>query len=203
MTTDPITAARALIADAIDFACAANQHLAGGEPEQAQQWRDALATLATLPEALEWRKVEIEQLRKEKYMALVSEREARTERDHLRSENATLTVELDMLEAEAANFDDDYSKAVAERDQALARLEAVQKENERLRESLRRISSPQYGLQGLIEDGASEGEITQYWANLASSFATTARIALRNPTAATPDPDALAALHSAEASHDD
>lgn len=45
MTTDPIAAARALIADAIDFACAANHHLAGQAPEQAQQWRDALATL--------------------------------------------------------------------------------------------------------------------------------------------------------------
>ena len=46
MTTDSIAAARALIADAIDFACAANHHLAGQNPEQAQQWRDALATLA-------------------------------------------------------------------------------------------------------------------------------------------------------------
>lgn len=42
---DPIAAARALISDAVDFACAANHHLAGQAPEQALQWRDALAIL--------------------------------------------------------------------------------------------------------------------------------------------------------------
>lgn len=45
-TDGPIAAAREMIADAINFACAANHHLAGQDPEQAQQWRDALATLA-------------------------------------------------------------------------------------------------------------------------------------------------------------
>lgn len=126
-----------------------------------------------------------------------------TDSPDLASDLSAIEAENQRLQCEVASYHDAYEQAKEGRDQALARLEAVQKENERLRESLRRISSPQYGLQGLIEDGASEGEITQYWANLASSFATTARIALRNPTAATPDPDARAALLSTEASNDD
>ena len=51
MTTDPIAAARALITDAINFACASNHYLAGQDPEKVQQWLDALATLADALEA--------------------------------------------------------------------------------------------------------------------------------------------------------
>lgn len=57
-------------------------------------------------------------------------------------------------------------------------VERYSRENERLREALKIISAPQYGLQELIEDGASEEEFTRYWMRLASSFASTARIAL-------------------------
>lgn len=101
MTTDPIAAARAMIADAINFACAANHHLAGQAPEQAQQWRDALATLVDALEA--------ERKRAEK---------AETGRDEWKDEYQTAARLLNLFRDAAFNRQ-------IERDQALARLLAT------------------------------------------------------------------------------
>ncbi len=51
-------------------------------------------------------------------------------------------------------------------------------ENARLIEALRHISAPKYGLQGLIENSASEEEIGNHWRDLAQSYEQEARDAL-------------------------
>lgn len=111
MTADPIAAARAMIVDAIDFACAANQRLAGQDPEQAQQWMDALSTLA---DALEAERTEREQ--------------AESAETEYRRKNYRLMVEMDQAHAAAEAERKRAEKAETSRDewkdeyQAAARL---------------------------------------------------------------------------------
>jgi hypothetical protein len=45
--------------------------------------------------------------------------------------------------------------------------------------ALREIAAHRYGLQGLLEDGASEEDIQQYWANLVFQLQSIARSALQ------------------------
>ena len=48
----------------------------------------------------------------------------------------------------------------------------------RLREALERIKANRYGLQSLIEDGADEKTIAEYWANTVMEYQQIARAAL-------------------------
>lgn len=50
--------------------------------------------------------------------------------------------------------------------------------NTALVEALRRIAAPGHGLQGLLEDGASDAEIAEYWSKQALRFQSIAREAL-------------------------
>lgn len=73
----------------------------------------------------------------------------------------------------------------ARADRAEADRAAIRAENAKMAELvetllgvLKRISAPQYGLQGLMEDNAKEEDFTKYWCNMASGFASMARAAI-------------------------
>jgi hypothetical protein len=56
--------------------------------------------------------------------------------------------------------------------------------------ALREIEAQRYGLQGLLEDGASEEDIQQYWANLVFQLQSIARSALQAVEQRDPNPEA-------------
>ena len=66
----------------------------------------------------------------------------------------------------------------AERDSLRADKAKLEGLVETLLGVLKRISAPQYGLQGLMEDNAKEEDFTKYWCNMASGFASMARSAI-------------------------
>lgn len=70
----------------------------------------------------------------------------------------------------------------AERDAIRAEKEKLERMLETLLGALKRISAPQYGLQGLMEDNAKEEDFTKYWRNMASGFASMARSAIAEYT---------------------
>ena len=59
------------------------------------------------------------------------------------------------------------------------RLQALEAENARLRDALEYIQKPQYGLQGIIEDGDSDEERANYFSAWCNRYQNRARSALR------------------------
>ena len=60
------------------------------------------------------------------------------------------------------------------------RVKALEAENARLRDALEYIQKPQYGLQGIIEDGDSDEERANYFSAWCNRYQNRARAALRN-----------------------
>lgn len=73
-------------------------------------------------------------------------------------------------------------KIAAERDALRADKAKLEALVETMAGVLNRISAPQYGLQGLMEDNAKEEDFTKYWCNMASGFASMARAAIAEYT---------------------
>ncbi len=71
----------------------------------------------------------------------------------------------------------DFEEARAEA--AEAERDALKAENARLREALEYIRKPQYGLQGIIEDGDSDEERAAYFSGWCDRYQDRARAALR------------------------
>jgi len=59
------------------------------------------------------------------------------------------------------------------------RVRALEAENARLREALEYIRKPQYGLQGIIEDGDSDEERAAYFSGWCDRYQDRARAAIR------------------------
>lgn len=66
---------------------------------------------------------------------------------------------------------------------AQSELAKAREENARLRKALEKIAGNRYGLQGLIEDGASDVDIAAFWSRECSIFQAAAREALADPVA--------------------
>lgn len=88
-----------------------------------------------------------------------------------------------VLEAHHPAAQDGESERLrAERDALRAENAKMAELVETLLGVLKRISAPQYGLQGLMEDNAKEEDFTKYWCNMASGFASMARAAIAEYT---------------------
>ena len=115
-----------------------------------------------------WRQIPSQELQN-----IVSQHEA------LSAENVALSTEIERLKAENALLRTGdtcarHCEGVAFRHEA----QRLTKDNERLREALERIKANRYGLQSLIEDGADEKTIAEYWANTVMEYQQIARAAL-------------------------
>ena len=75
-------------------------------------------------------------------------------------------------------------------------IEALEAENARLREALERIAAHGYGLQSLVEDGASDTEIADYWMSEVGRRRHIARAALHLDREALNPPPDLSTFHA-------
>ena len=87
-------------------------------------------------------------------------------------------IEQEVIKKETWLSPDCYEELMRERQETLHEMARLRVNIDRLRQALDRIKANRYGLQSLMEDGADEKAIAEYWANTVMEYQQIARAAL-------------------------